>query len=320
MKRSLGEPHVELAAALGKHGLDVGQHGGIAALAEVEQALVLGLLQVGRAVLGIELGGDVPDVGAAVGVPAQLGVEVVGQGVLLGLGALGVVEGGHAVGLKGVERLLDGLAGPDEPMNLAVALLDGTREGVHLVAGVVDVELARDVPAAELQHVAHRVAQRGPTAMTHVHGAHRVGAHELDVHLLALPVLAAAILGPLGDDLREHAAYSLRRKAKVQKARTGGLDARHRLVGGHMGDDGRGDVARGTVGRLGAAHGHRGGPVALLGVARPLDAVVAHLELGQVAGGLGLLQRARHEVGDTRPHAAVVVGESGAGSAVLGHR
>ena len=58
---------------------------------------------------------------------------------------------------------------------------------------------------------------------------------------------------------------------------------------------------------LGAAHGNSGGPVALLGVIGPLDAEVAHFELGQLACGLSLGDGARDETGDTRPHPAVII-------------
>ena len=144
--------------------------------------------------------------------------------------------------------------------------------------------------------------------MAHMHGAHGVGADELDVDLLALAVIAAAEIGTLADDLAEDAADGLRGKAEVQKARTRCLNGHDGLIGRHVGDDGGGDVAGSAVRGLGAAHGNSGGPVALLGVIGPLDAEVAHLELGQLACGLSLGDGARDEAGDTRPHSAIVIG------------
>ena len=307
MERALGEPDVEVAATLGKHVLDVGKHGLVAALAEVMQALLDWHVERSGAVLVVEDAGDVPDIGTAVRIAAELTGEIIGQGVRV-KGAVGIIKGSDTVGLKSLEGLVDGLAASNKLDDLTIALLNGAGERVHLVAGVVDVELARDIPTAELQRTAHGVAQSRPASMAHMHGAHRVGADELDVDLLALAVVAAAEVGTLADDLAEDAADGLRGKAEVQKARTRCLNGHDSLIGRHMGDDGGGDVAGSAMRGLGAAHGNSGSPVALLGVIGPLDAEVAHLKLGQLACGLSLGDGARDETGDTRPHSAIVIG------------
>ena len=307
MERALGEPDVEVAATLGKHVLDVRKHGLVAALAEVMQALLDRHVERSGAVLVVEDAGDVPDIGTAVRIAAELTGEIIGQGVRV-KGAVDVIERGDTVGLEGLKGLVDRLATSDKLDNLAIALLNGAGERVHLVTGVVDVELARDIPTAELQRTAHGVAQSRPATVAHVHGAHGVGADELDVDLLALAVVAAAEVGALADDLAEDAADGLRGKAEVQKARTRCLNGHDSLIGRHVGDDGGGDVAGSAVRGLGAAHSNSGGPVTLLGVIGPLDAEVAHLELGQLACGLSLGDGARDETGDTRPHSAIVIG------------
>ena len=144
--------------------------------------------------------------------------------------------------------------------------------------------------------------------MTHMHGAHGVGTDELDVDLLALAVVAAAEVGTLANDLAKDAADGLRGKAEIQKARTRCLNGHDSLIGRHVSDDGGGDVAGSAVRGLGAAHSNSGGPVTLLGVIGPLDAEVAHLELGQLACGLSLGDGARDETGNTCPHSAIVIG------------
>ena len=70
---------------------------------------------------------------------------------------------------------------------LAVAQVSRAREHVDLRAGIVDVVLARDLVAGELQQVRERIAEHRAAAMPDMHRPGRVGRDVFDIDLLAAP-------------------------------------------------------------------------------------------------------------------------------------
>ena len=79
-------------------------------------------------------------------------------------------------------------------------------EALHLRAGVVDVELARDRRAAGQQQARDRVAERRPAGVADVQRPGGVGADELDVDRVAALGVVRAERGPgLDDGLGERA-------------------------------------------------------------------------------------------------------------------
>src|SRR5690606_23947973 len=101
---------------------------------------------------------------------------------------------GDVVALVAVGRII-GRIGPDA----AGARLHADGQVVDLVAGVVVVELAGDVPPGGLVQAADSVAQGGLARMPHVQRAGGVGRYELDQHLFAIGRRAA-----IGFALRRH--------------------------------------------------------------------------------------------------------------------
>ena len=81
------------------------------------------------------------------------------------------------------------------------------REILDLHAGVVVVELARDIPAGPLEQRRDSVAERGLPAVTDVQRASWIRGHELDVHWLAVAGVASPKFSFGGNDL----ANALRR-------------------------------------------------------------------------------------------------------------
>jgi hypothetical protein len=90
---------------------------------------------------------------------------------------------------------LDGIGvGPGRP--LFVQDLAGDVEDIHLHARVIDVELPLHHVSRGLEEPGDAVTERGPAAVSYVHGAHGVRAHELDLDLATVtdtrvPVVSA---------------------------------------------------------------------------------------------------------------------------------
>ena len=93
---------------------------------------------------------------------------------------------------------------------LAVAQEGRAREHIDLRAGVVDVVLARDVEAGEVEQVGQRVAEHRAAAMADMHRPGRIGGDVFDIDLLRLADAAARRNARL--------APARRRSASVQAA------------------------------------------------------------------------------------------------------
>ncbi|MCY1203993.1 hypothetical protein D9M72_155080 [compost metagenome] len=188
---------------------------------------------------------------------------------------------GHAVGLDGlagleVARDVDdvvALVAVGRPFGgigaqAAGAGLHADGQVIDLVAGVVVVELAGDVPAAGVVQAADGVAQRGLAGVAHVQRAGGVGRHEFDQDLFAAAGRAAevgALFGHGGDD----GLAGRGGDAQIDEAGAGDFGAFDQGGGAglrHQGvHDGLGQFARVAAGRLGQLHGHVGGDVAVGG-------------------------------------------------------
>ena len=166
---------------------------------------------------------------------------------------------------------------------------DGVGEDIHLVAGVVDVELARNVIAGKREHVGHRVSKRRPTPVPEVHGPGRVRGDELEVNLHAIARMRPAVRGVLGADLLEHVLQGGIGELDVDEAGAGDLDA---LDCGafHVAGDDLGDLSGVHVRLLGELQGDGGCPVAVLEVTRTLDARGGQFGQGKLSALNGLAQ------------------------------
>ena len=275
----------------------------VAALAELEHAdLRVGVNPL-VAVGAEERRGLVDDVGAAVGVLAQVVGELVHVGMavrmLVGLvlhEVVAVLGQEVARGVQVAALLLQDVG------KLHVALGDGVAEGVHLVAVVVDPELALDVVPGVAHDVGHGVAERSPAAVAHVHGAHGVGGHELDLGLQAAAHVGAGEVHALLASLAEDGVHGRGTQVEVDEAGAGDLDLGDGRVGGHVRRDGVGDLARRAMGELGGLHRARGGPLTVGGVGRSLDAAILKLERRQLTGLLRSREGSANQLFDLLGH------------------
>ena len=217
----------------------------------------------------------------------------------MGLGVLIVLVGnkGVAVGDQQLVSLVDihALLG-DDVGKLHIARADGVAEGVHLRAVVVDVELALNVVTGVIHNTAKGVAQSGPAAMADVHGADGVGGDELDLGLQAATDVGLSEVHALLAGLAKDGILDSDGKVEVDEAGACDLDLLDRGVLGHMGNDGLGDLARGTVSQLGGLQGHGGGPLAMRSVSRSLDGAIVKFKCGKVAGLLGRSKRSAYQL------------------------
>ena len=229
-------------------------------------------------------------------------------GQLVGVGALAEVL--HALGRVGIEPLVavfvdDGLsdvlhvrAGIAGFGHLHVAaeqllVAHGHRlaEVVHLGAVIVDVELLVHVVAGMAHDARRGVAERGPAAMAHVHGAGGVGRDVLEVDLaLALGDLALAEVALLGADGGHHALERRRLQADVDEAGARDLNRLDKVVLRQVVDDDLGDLARVLLGELRRAQSDGGRPVSVALVARTLEGRLRRL----VERKRPILARGRH--------------------------
>ena len=297
IQRALGEPAVEVAIDGVAEVAHVVDHLHIAALTEALHALLRIGLDPLVAVGAPELGGLVDDVIAAVRVLAQsLGKVVL---VRMGLGVLVILIGneGVTVGDQQLVSLVDihALLG-DDVGKLHIARADGVAEGVHLRAVVVDVKLTLDVVTGVVHNTAEGVAQRGPAAVTDVHGADGVGGNELDLGLQAATDVGLSEVHALLAGLAEDGVLDGNREVEVDEAGAGDLDLLDRGVLGHMGNNGLCDLARGAVSQLGGLQGHGGGPLAMRSVSRSLDGAIVKFKCGKVAGLLGRSKRSAYQL------------------------
>ena len=125
------------------------------------------------------------------------------------------------------------------------------REILDLLAGVVVVELARDLRSLPLEQPRERVAKRGLASVPDMQRAGRIGRDELDHHALAAPRFAAPVAVGCGENARHHRLARRRRHEDVDEAGARDVDLRHPFGTGQRGDELRGELARIALQRLG---------------------------------------------------------------------
>ena len=167
--------------------------------------LVLLLLQL-HGVAGLPEGGG-----------ALLALELEDAGVL----------GDHALGQVGDVAAVVAVLGDRLPER---GRLDRGAEEVHLVAAVVDVELAGHLGARGLQDPRERVAHHRPAGVPEVQRPGRVGRDELDVDPLPAQGVVVAVAVAGGDDVGRHLALGAGCDGDVEEARPGDLDVGHAVV------------------------------------------------------------------------------------------
>ena len=126
----------------------------------LEDRLVRELLEVCRTLVGVGI-----DPCSALGIVDDTGdVDNVGSGIAV-FGKLGTIRI-HIVDDDLVRALdIGGGTFGDETRDLQVAKRHGFGEDVHLVACVVDVELAGHIIACEGKDICHCIAKRRPAAV-----------------------------------------------------------------------------------------------------------------------------------------------------------
>ena len=105
---------------------------------------------------------------------------------------------------------------------------DGGAEVVHLVAGVVDVELADQVRRRTREHAGDRVAEGGPAGVADVQRAGRVRGDELEVDRLAGESVVAAVGSPCSTIVFASAPAAGGIEPDVDEAGAGDLHATRR--------------------------------------------------------------------------------------------
>ena len=147
---------------------------------------------------------------------------------------------------------------------------DGCRKIVHLVAGIVDVELTHEFSTGSFQHPSERIAQRCPASVPDVQRAGGIRRNELQIDGLTRErIIATVSLALFDDDLRKCASGSgIQRDVNEAGAsdihRSNAVD-RSSLFG----DFGR-EFARVCSQRLRQLHSDVGCPITVIAVAGSL--------------------------------------------------
>ena len=295
----LGEPDVEVDTHVLQRLLDVAAHRLDRECAERSSRVRVDGRLVGAG-HGVVVEDEVPVVVMARAAAGEVRRRRVG-GADGAVEHLGTVLGGDLGGdLRDVVALVvvlaEFLAGVDQR--------DGLAEQAHLLPGVVDVVLALDVVTDGSEQFGDRVTRRGPTTSTCVQRTGGVGRDELDVHLLGVGCLRPPPLAVRVQDTADDVVPVAVAEPEVQEPRTCDLDRRHCVGELERVDDCLRDLARVLLGRLRQAQRHGCGPVAVVGVARPLEVGVGG---GQVRG----VQRSAQALGE--------VGEDGVEIGGRGH-
>ena len=202
----------------------------------------------------------------------------------------------HAADVVAVVAVFRKRHGVFPQRDLQIARLDAFSEEFHLVAGVVDIELAPDVAAGPVQHGSQGVAQYAPAGVADGHGARGIGGDELHHDLLAGPPIGPAVVGSLPLDVHEQFLIPAVREPEIQKAGTGSLGgAKEAAFQRKVADERLRDFARRHAQGLRAVHRVVGRVVAVFRVTGDLHAAFEFCTRGQLAARrralIGLLQQ-----------------------------
>ena len=137
-------------------------------------------------------------------------------------------------------------------------------EDVHLVAFVVHVEFFVHCITCMTHDARHRIAERRPTTMTHMHGAGGIGGDKLHHYLLIASLLGASIVFPVSFNGLDNPGKPFLGEEKVEETRPSHLTAlKIGAIKDHPLHQDGGDLPRIHLQGFGADHGHIGGKVAV---------------------------------------------------------
>ena len=174
------------------------------------------------------------------------------------------------------------------------------RELVHLIAGIVDVELTGHVVACPRQYLGQAVTQNAAACITHVHRAGRVGRYELDHDLFGLFRAGLAVVCAAGLNGTDSVLIPSGIEGKVQEAGACDLDL---LEAGALErqifHDRLGNLAGRHAQRLCALHREGGSPVAICGILGHLNSNRRQLGLRQGSGSDCLVVCGLDDVGSS---------------------
>ena len=145
--------------------------------------------------------------------------------------------------------------------NLAQPYVHGAGEGLELIAGVVDVELALDGHALRAQDAREGITDRGRAGVDD--GTGGIGGDELEEDATARRAHHGAVPRARSQDLREGPRAPVRGKRHVQEPRARHLERRDHRAHGEILSDRLGDLAWRLAGRASQGKGDVGGIVAV---------------------------------------------------------
>ena len=144
-------------------------------------------------------------------------------------------------------------------------------EDVHLAPGIIDVILARHVPAGEAQQVRQGRAIGGTAPVADVQRAGRVGGNVLYLHLLPAAELRAPELVARDQHGADDVDLGPRIEREVDESRPRHLGPADQPRSRQLGQQQPGDFARILPQRLGQLHRQVGGEIAMRRVARSFN-------------------------------------------------
>ncbi len=128
--------------------------------------------------------------------------------------------------------------------NALAACLHRAREVVDLVAGIVVIEFASDIPAIGVEHARQAVADRRAATVADVQWPGRIGGNEFDLHFLHCAVVVAAVLRTELVNARNLACIGIFRQEQVDETGPGDIAARDQFVFRQMPEQDFGNLAR----------------------------------------------------------------------------
>jgi hypothetical protein len=147
-----------------------------------------------------------------------------------------------------------------------------TRQPIDLDPGIVDIELAGDFVASDLEQSADAVAQGRTATVTHVERPRRIRRDEFDVDPTAPPHLGAAEIRARGHDPAERVSKSTGRQPEIDESGTRDLYLRDQVRRqGQAGDDVFRQPAGGPFERSGKLQREVGGQIAVPRIPGPVE-------------------------------------------------
>ena len=179
-----------------------------------------------------------------------------------------------AIRLRQIDEVLAGISVLGEHRRLAELLahayVERARQRLELVAGVVDVELRRNLHALRAEQPRQRVADGGGAGVDDHQRTRRVGGDELETDAPTGRALGAAVRRARRQNLAKRARAPRRRQEHVEESGPRDLEPLDLVERGEILHDEIGDLARRPLRGARQDHGNIGRVVAVLGLARDL--------------------------------------------------